>query len=677
MMLESKRKRSVGRSAGMAKRRFTAERAHRGDLFFSASPAAPMASLLRRSRLSRFKRFILCGVYLAGVLVMAASGAITPPPALSQSREEVREEFHQTYPLAAGGRISLENMNGAAHITSWDRNEVRVDAVKTASTPERLAEAKIQVEASSDAVRIRTKYQYEDSAEEDRTHINPASVEYTLTLPRTAKLEDIELINGALDIENIGGDVKASSINGPVIARGLSGEAKLSTINGPLEVTFDRLEAAKPIALNSVNGPVILTIPSDASAELKANTVHGAIENDFGLPVRRGRFIGNDLAGKIGNGDASIKLSNVNGRISIKHAADNRPLSKATNLLTEGGRADGSKEPYNVYIGPEVERSMREAQRAMQEAQRNMQVDVQQSLREAQRANEQAMREAQREMQRESQEIAREVQREQYNFKFHDWDSSGLRRSDRESKTFTVSGAPRVSVATFDGSITVHGWDRSEVMFTALKRARDDETMRAVRVRAEQRGAEVTIVAELDRSAVRHTNGGATVQFDVYVPRRSGVLRATSDDGRLRVEEVDGDIELRTSDGAIDVQNGRGRLRANTGDGRIRIIQFDGETDARTGDGRITLDGRFAQLSAHTGDGSILLTLPADSNAIIETHAESVINDGLAAADEGDSSRHVRRWKVGRGGNLFTLQTGDGQIVLHRADSSRSNTAAQ
>jgi hypothetical protein len=42
-----------------------------------------------------------------------------------EQREELREEFHQTYPLAANGRVSLENLNGAARITVWDRTKCR------------------------------------------------------------------------------------------------------------------------------------------------------------------------------------------------------------------------------------------------------------------------------------------------------------------------------------------------------------------------------------------------------------------------------------------------------------------------------------------------------------------------------------------------------------------------
>ena len=43
---------------------------------------------------------------------------------------------------------------------------------------------------------------------------------------------------------------------------------------------------------------------------------------------------------RLGQGGARVRLSNVNGPISIRRADDNRPLSAATNLLSET-RGDG------------------------------------------------------------------------------------------------------------------------------------------------------------------------------------------------------------------------------------------------------------------------------------------------------------------------------------------------
>jgi DUF4097 and DUF4098 domain-containing protein YvlB len=84
--------------------------------------------------------------------------------------------------------------------------------------------------------------------------------------------------------------------------------------------------------LNSVNGSVELTIPSDSKAELEASTVSGGISNDFGLQVNNHQFIGHELRGELGTGGTRIKLNNVNGRIEIHHAHDGRALSPVKDL---------------------------------------------------------------------------------------------------------------------------------------------------------------------------------------------------------------------------------------------------------------------------------------------------------------------------------------------------------
>ena len=236
------------------------------------------------------------------------------------------EEFHHTYPFSRGGQIDLENINGAVHITAWDRDEVKVDAVMYADRQERLAEAQIQVDAEKDRIAIRTKYPDRDLTFDHSGWNNPASVEYTLMVPRSARLDEIKLINGALDIHGVTGEVRASCINGKLAADGLQGHAHLSTINGRLAAQFDRLGSSS-LDLSSVNGSVELILPSDVKAKIDASTVHGGIDNDFGLRVHNHQWVGHSMSGELGGGGTQIKLSNVNGSIEVRHANDGRALS--------------------------------------------------------------------------------------------------------------------------------------------------------------------------------------------------------------------------------------------------------------------------------------------------------------------------------------------------------------
>jgi DUF4097 and DUF4098 domain-containing protein YvlB len=225
------------------------------------------------------------------------------------------EELHKTYPIDADGRISLNNVNGAIHISSWDRNEVQVDAIKRASTKEALDEASVVIDSASGSISIRTKYP-------ESHHKDSASVEYTLKVPRRARLSAVETVNGPVEVSGVSGDVKISSVNGPVTAQNLAGEARLTTVNGAVKASFDKLEGTPSISLHTVNGSIWLSIPEKTNAEFSASTVHGGISSDFGMPMSRHRRIGGSVSGRIGNGGAHIKLNSVNGGIRIMSTLD-------------------------------------------------------------------------------------------------------------------------------------------------------------------------------------------------------------------------------------------------------------------------------------------------------------------------------------------------------------------
>ncbi|MDQ2936446.1 MAG: DUF4097 family beta strand repeat-containing protein [Acidobacteriota bacterium] len=583
---------------------------------------------------------------------------------VAQRGDEVREEFHQTYPLAADGRVSVENLNGSVRITISDRNEVQVNAVKRAYKQERLTEARIEVSSTADAIRIKTRYPNEDQSftDDERAHYNnPAIVEYSIVVPRKARLESLDVVNGSIEIDGVEGDVKASSVNGRVIVHGLMGEAKLNTVNGNVEATFAQLTEAKPLSLGSVNGSVDVVIPSDSNAVVRAETINGSIRNDFGLAVQDGEYVGHSLYGQLGLGGPKIKLSNVNGSINIKHAQDGRSVSAASSLLSQKDKEKNkNKNDSDTELGNITEEARQLAEQVRREVEPEAQREAQRALREAQREIRQAQREVQRETQRQVREQVRVESRGEAR-------ASGMARGrgegttkerfiDKETKSFPVAGTANVNIGTFDGSITVHGWDKPEVMYAATKRGADEQEVKAVHIETEQEGSSISVIA-------KSVQGDGSANLDVYVPRNAN-LHVSSGDGRLSLQGVAGELTLRTGDGNIDVADSGGQLKVNTGDGHIRISNFDGQTDARTGDGAIILDGRFTNLTARTGGGSISLSVAPDSNFTIESEAEEINNEGLAVSEDIAPSKRAKRWKVGRGGNVFVLSAGDGKIVL-------------
>ncbi|MGD0773142.1 MAG: DUF4097 family beta strand repeat-containing protein [Candidatus Solibacter sp.] len=219
-----------------------------------------------------------------------------------------RAEFRARYALAPNGRVAIQNLYGDVQITAWDRDEVLVEATKHSSDAGRLNDARIMVDTSSGMVSIRTQYTGGDAG-------RPASVEYHIKVPRGANLENVKLVNGGLSLSGMRGPVKASSVNGGIKAERMEGQVELSTVNGFLDAGFQRISRCKPISLSSVNGPIEVSLPSGAGANVSAHNLSGGIDADFGRAWRAPG--GHRLEAAVNGGGAQIRVHNVNGGISI------------------------------------------------------------------------------------------------------------------------------------------------------------------------------------------------------------------------------------------------------------------------------------------------------------------------------------------------------------------------
>jgi len=249
------------------------------------------------------------GSWVALLAIVASSASYANVNGISHA------EFRQLYSLGPNGRVTIQNQYGNVSITGWDRDDVLVEAVKRSTDPRRLDDARIVVEPAEGALSIRTQY-----AGLDTQHA--AKVEYRISVPRYVNLEDVKLGNGGLVISGVAGPIKASSVNGNIKAEKLEGRADLSTINGQLEADFDRVGAAHPITLSSVNGPIKLLLPCGTRASVNAHNVSGGIDSEFGRPAR---VNGAQQLSVVNQGGPRIRLTNVNGGISIHSTWSRRP----------------------------------------------------------------------------------------------------------------------------------------------------------------------------------------------------------------------------------------------------------------------------------------------------------------------------------------------------------------
>lgn len=251
-------------------------------------------------------------------------------------------DFHYSYPLKAGGRLSLENFNGSVEIAGWDQDTVDISGSKYGSTPEARDAVKIDVAPSADSVTIRT------IRPSERRNVG---ARYILRVPKRTELERVTTSNGSVrvndvagtarlktsngslkvfnltgnldggtsngsvDVDNIKGDCTVKTSNGRVKAQGVQGMFDASTSNGGVDASVDEVRAGG-VRVSTSNGGITLRLAPAVNARVMARTSNASISSDFDVSSR-GRVDKHHLEGTIGSGGPVLDLSTSNGSIHV------------------------------------------------------------------------------------------------------------------------------------------------------------------------------------------------------------------------------------------------------------------------------------------------------------------------------------------------------------------------
>ena len=231
---------------------------------------------------------------------------------------DVKETENFSFDVIKGARVSVENINGDISVVGDSVKQVTIVANKKAGKQEYMDELEIVVDASEDYVRIETRHPDSSGGWFNWGNDSSGSVSYELLVPMDVNLDSIDTVNGDVTFESVDGEVNAGTVNGTIEVSGANADVDLETVNGSIKAVFDELGSGQRVKADTVNGKITIYLPGDASATVVAETVNGSIDaDDFGLEVEKG-FVGRDLDGEIGGGDARVSLDAVNGSIRIK-----------------------------------------------------------------------------------------------------------------------------------------------------------------------------------------------------------------------------------------------------------------------------------------------------------------------------------------------------------------------
>jgi DUF4097 and DUF4098 domain-containing protein YvlB len=303
--------------------------------------------------------------------------------------------------------------------------------------------------------------------------------------------------------------------------------------------------------------------------------------------------------------------------------------------------------------------------------------------------------------------------------------------SDLTERTFEIQGTPDLLLRNPDGAIHILAQERSTVEIKITRKVFGAKTPDAAKREAERISFEIDQTANQIRVITRWPRDGfrmgsspsVSIRYDVYTPVQSN-LRAEVSDGELRINglqgalelvasdgdifatNVSGDVRVQASDGSIDLKDSSGKMEIRlsdgdliserctgqmqivSGDGRVEVRGFQGNAEISNGDGDILMEGVLKSFSGRIGDGDMLIQVAAGS--VMETDWILTAGDGdiiLELPDDfsadlqvstgdgtvetnhpisvlgGLSSRRVSG-KIREGGHLLRIKTSDGDIAI-------------
>jgi DUF4097 and DUF4098 domain-containing protein YvlB len=246
-------------------------------------------------------------------------------------------------------------------------------------------------------------------------------------------------------------------------------------------------------------------------------------------------------------------------------------------------------------------------------------------------------------------------------------------QGEQWSKTYTLTGQPDLRVLTSDANIRVDTWDQNTIAATVTtEKWKIGE--HGVKILEHQTGDSVELEVRLPREncIVCVNIRNHRVDIEIHMPREGRVNLRTGD-GSIRLTSFKGSMEIQSGDGAQDIEGVDGILKARTGDGHLKATGRFDSLALSSGDGRIEAQALAGSTvgsgwDLHAGDGAVTLQLPDSFAADVDLRTgDGRITLDMPVSVEGRLGSNNIRGKLNGGGNLLTIQTGDGAIRLQKS----------
>jgi len=243
------------------------------SLKFPAREAAPDVPSVRAGRLAVWILLAL------GLLLMLVSAS---------KAEQVTRTTTVNGTLSSGQTLQVQNVSGDVIVSPGHQFSAVVTLTASAATKakaeELLSRTRIDQSHDEDGWNLETILPGNRHGGDWHRGMGcrdcKVVARYEITVPSGVNLS-LETVNGDVKVQDCDGELQLETVNGSIEARGVKGTLQGHTVNGRIEAVAVALPPSGKIELQTVNGPIKLTLPKDAHFDFSGETMNGTIASTF------------------------------------------------------------------------------------------------------------------------------------------------------------------------------------------------------------------------------------------------------------------------------------------------------------------------------------------------------------------------------------------------------------
>lgn len=217
--------------------------------------------------------------------------------------------------VGAGKMMEIRTIAGTIHVTAGTGDVGEIEAKVHDGDPGAAPTVRFTEDEHGVVARVEP-HDHGCECDHDRHDGHDGSVDFDVKVPAGVRLS-ARSVHGGIDVDGVSGPIDVHTVDGGITIKSAT-SAHARTVNGSVTASFRSPDLDSDSELETVNGPVQVTLPAAVNADLVASTLNGEIHVGFpfnGTNDRRSTHV------TLGHGGRELRLRTINGAIEVSRGS--------------------------------------------------------------------------------------------------------------------------------------------------------------------------------------------------------------------------------------------------------------------------------------------------------------------------------------------------------------------